>query len=270
MTAREAASGLVSAIGPRLDGRPFVVLLDVDGTLAPIAPRPSDARVPDETRAVVERLIVIPGAHVALVSGRSAEDAIGVAGVSRVWAIGNHGMEVRAPDGDMVPDPEVQPFEERISRVARELESVAREVAGAFLEDKRWTLSLHYRLAPDREVPPMLAKARAVAEQAGLRVSDGKKVLEVRPPVAIDKGTASVRLADRLGALAQGSALFFAGDDRTDEDAFRALRQRATHAVTVRVGDEGATDAEFRVPSPDALRALLAAIAARREVADAR
>jgi trehalose 6-phosphate phosphatase len=258
-----SADELIAAMGHRLDGRPFVVMLDVDGTLAPIAPRPEDARVPAETRAVIQRLASAADVHVALVSGRAADDAMTLVGVENLWALGNHGIELRTPEGMVEADAAVQPFEQGIANAARELESIAGGVDGALVEDKRWTVSLHYRLADQVKVPALLDRARTVAEKAGLRVTDGKKVMEVRPPVAIDKGTASVRLASRLGAFAPGGACLFAGDDRTDEDAFRALRDQSSEAVTIRVGVTE-TAAEFCVDDTDAFRDLLSAIATRR------
>jgi trehalose-phosphatase len=257
-------SAIVSAIGSRLDGRPLVIMLDVDGTLAPIAPRPADARVPVETRRVIERLSAAPEVHVALVSGRAAADAMALVGVDHLWALGNHGLEFHSPDGNVEVDQAAQPYGAALDRAARSIDAIAREVEGALVEDKQWTMSLHYRLVDERFVAPMLARARAVAAREGLRVTEGKKVMEVRPPVAIDKGTASVRLAERLGAFAPGAAAFFAGDDRTDEDAFRALRARSADVVTVRVGDEGETAAEFTVAGTDALRDVLVAIVERR------
>jgi trehalose-phosphatase len=250
-------------MGRRLDGKPLVVMLDVDGTLAPIAPRPEEARVPAETRAAVQRLASARDLHVALVSGRAADDATTLVGVENLWALGNHGIELRTPEGVVEADAAVRPFEQRIAQAARELEEIARDVDGVLVEDKRWTVSLHYRLAEDAKVPALLDRARVVAETAGLRVTEGKKVMEVRPPIAIDKGTASLQLASRLGAFAPGGACLFAGDDRTDEDAFRALREHSSEAVTIRIGVTE-TAAEFCVDDTDAFRDLLSAIAARR------
>ena len=104
------------------------------------------------------------------------------------------------------------------------------------------------------------------AKALGLRVTQGKLVLEVRPPARVDKGTAVLRLALHLGALRNGSALVFAGDDQTDEDAFRALRTRAPAAVTVRVthGESVATAAEFTVRDPEEMRLFLEWLLAAR------
>lgn len=257
------AAEVVAAIGTRLDRRPLAVLLDVDGTLAPIAPRPADARVPEETRRVVQALVTLPGVHVAAVSGRAASDSARLVGVPGIWVLGNHGMETQSPDGALHADPDAQRFDGAVASAARELERLARETSGALVENKRWTLSFHYRLVDERSVAALVAAAREIGESAGLRVTEGKKVVELRPPVAVDKGTASVALVERVGAL-DGGAVLFAGDDNTDEDAFRALRERAPGAVTVRIGPAGVeTAAEFRLESPQELRDLLAAVASR-------
>src|SRR4051812_26460108 len=91
----------------RLTGRPLLLMLDVDGTLAPIAPRPSLARVPDDTRRVLASLATQPGVSVALVSGRAARDARNIVGVANLWTIGNHGAEVMDPTGHTTVDPGV-------------------------------------------------------------------------------------------------------------------------------------------------------------------
>lgn len=260
----QRARDVLEAIGGRLDGRPLVILLDVDGTLAPIAPRPEDARVPDETTSVIATLAACPGVHVALVSGRAAGDAARMVPVKGLWTLGNHGMERRSPDGVVRPAPGVAEFEARVAAAARALAPAVRDTPGALVEDKRWTLSLHYRLVDDAAVPALMESARRVADDAGLRVTQGKKVMELRPPVAIDKGTATVGLAEELGGFAAAGTVLFAGDDRTDEDAFRALRARSARAVTVRVcGDPGETAAEFRLGDPPALYELLLAVARR-------
>jgi alpha,alpha-trehalase len=145
-----------------------------------------------------------------------------------------------------------------------------RAVPGAIVEDKRWTLSLHYRLVEAGAVPGLVAHAREVADATGLRVTEGKKIVELRPPITVDKGTAAVAFAERDGALRDDASALYAGDDRTDEDAFRQLRERSSRAVTVRIlgtddRSEERTHAEFALASPDELRQVLEWLAARRE-----
>jgi trehalose-phosphatase len=268
-----------AALARRLAGTPLLVLLDVDGTLAPIAPRPEAAAVPPETRRIVAALATRPGTYVALVSGRAAADARRLVAVSDVYAIGNHGCEVMAPDGEVTIDPAVAPWRDALAQVARALAPRLAEVRGVLLEDKTWTLSIHYRLAEPGIVPRLRGVVTDIAARYGLPVAEGKKVLEVRPPVAVDKGTAVLALADRLGALGDAASLLYAGDDRTDEDAFRRLRAKAPRAVTVRVlgaadgeaeqtgtarGQAPPTAAEFVVRDTVEMRELLEWVAAVR------
>ena len=256
------AHGAANAIPfDRLRGRPLALMLDVDGTLAPIAPSPSQARVPDETRRELARLVRQPGVIVALVSGRAAHDAHRIVGVSGVWAIGNHGAEVMAPGGDVTVDGLVSAFADSMARASAALRPLVESLPGVLVENKTWTLSIHYRLADPAVLPDLRRAAGDVAARDGLRLTEGNMVVEVRPPVAVDKGTAIHRLAGELGALGSGASLFFAGDDTTDEDAFRLLRSRVPNAVTLQVGWRPDTSAEFRVGTPDDVRAVLERIA---------
>ena len=255
------------ALGSRLTGSPLVVLLDVDGTLAPIAPRPEDAFVPGPTREAVAALARSRDTHVALVSGRGAADARRMVGVDGVWAIGNHGLETIAPDGVLSVDARVAAWEGALGSVRDAVAASADAVPGARIEDKGATLSVHYRLADADEVPRLERAVVAAAERAGLRVTRGLKVIEVRPPIAVDKGTAVLALAGRLGATEASASIVFAGDDTTDEDAMAALRGAHGGAVTIHVAGEEArsTRAEFRAGSPEELAKWLAALAAMRE-----
>ena len=247
----------------RLGGSPRIVLLDVDGTLAPIAPRPQDAVVPPATRRVIASLASRPGVHVGLVSGRAAADARRLVAVARIWVIGNHGLETLGPDGEIDINPEAEAHQAAVARASRRIAASIAQVGGVQLEDKVWTLSVHYRRADQGVVPRLRASLEGVAQAHGLRLTEGKEVFELRPPVDHDKGTAVVRLARRLGGLAAGSSTVFIGDDRTDEDAFRALREHGNPAVTIRVADrEAETAAEFRLAGPDAVREFLEQLSA--------
>ena len=181
------------------------VLLDVDGTLAPIVDRPDDAAVPAETREEVNRLASRYGL-VACISGRPAADARRLVAVEGIDYVGVHGLE---------GDPEAERFKP-------ELEAFVERIAWPWrVESKAGvTLSFHYREAGDEEDAAQRAQEVArSAEEAGLKPHHGRKVVEVRPPVAVDKGTAVRRLLEGR-PLTRG---LYAGDDTTDLDAFRGL-----------------------------------------------
>jgi trehalose 6-phosphate phosphatase len=216
------------------------VLLDVDGTLAPIVARPELAAVPEETRAEVRRL-ARQYALVACVSGRSGEDAARLVAVDGVVYVGVHGLEL-APEA------------ERWRGVLRPFA----EEAWPWLEDKGLTVALHWREATDEAAA--LAALRSVAaraEAAGLEARWGRKVLELRPPVKADKGTAvRALLADRGLRRA-----LYAGDDTTDLDAFRGLDGLELAFRVAVASAEGPPElretAELVVGSPAELLALL-------------
>lgn len=241
----------------RLAGRPLLLMFDVDGTLAAIAEHPSLARVPDDTRRLVASIVTKPNVIVALVSGRAAHDARRLVGVEHVWTVGNHGAEVMTPDGEITVDPDVARFGESMATAARTLAPLLAPLRGVVLENKGWTLSVHYRTANEAVLPRLRAAVDGVVLRTGLRVTEGKKVLEIRPPVSVDKGTAVYRLARDLGALEPGASVLFVGDDVTDEDAFRRLRAQHPDAVTAHVGSHADTAAEFVLPDPDAVHELL-------------
>ncbi len=179
------------------------VLLDVDGTLAPIVARPEDARVPEETRAVL-RGLRDRYALVACVSGRAGVDAQRIVRVEGLIYVGEHGLEL---------EPEAERWAPRLAAFA--------DRTGEWpAERKRLTLAYHWRTAADEtEALGVLEGIAGRAAAEGLVVRWGRKVLELRPPVAADKGTAVRRLLGERGL----TRALYAGDDTTDLDAFRAL-----------------------------------------------
>jgi trehalose 6-phosphate phosphatase len=179
------------------------VLLDVDGVLAPIVPRPEDAAVPEETRAELRRL-ASRYALVACVSGRPGEEARRIVGVDGLVYVGEHGLEL---------EPEAEAWADRLADFA---DATTEWPA----ERKRLTLSYHWRTAADEDAArATLERIAERAAGAGLVPRWGRKVLELRPPLAASKGTAVRLLLDRAGLR----RALYAGDDTTDLDAFRAL-----------------------------------------------
>ncbi|HYD53726.1 MAG TPA: trehalose-phosphatase [Gemmatimonadaceae bacterium] len=258
----------LTGVVERLARGRLLVLLDVDGTLAPIAPTPEAAVVPPETRLAIAKLVSRPDVTVALVSGRAAADARRMVAVEGVWALGNHGIETVSPSGATTIDERVARFREPLAGAARRLHDQLAAIPGARVEDKTWTLSVHYRqVAPDA-VMTVQAAVRSMAAETGLRMTEGKRVLELRPPVEVDKGTAALAFVRRLAPSGE-AAVLYVGDDRTDEDAFAALRREMPGALTVRVagGDDDAhrtTSAELVVGDVVAVRELLDRLVAAR------
>jgi len=200
------------------------VLCDVDGTLAPIVVDPGDARVPPETQGALREL-ARRFALVACVSGRRAAEARGLVGVDELTYVGNHGLELLEPGAEQPElDPAVADRAPTARELVLELEAAELDGAGLRVENKGPIQALHWRTATDPDAAERQAREiAAVAEAAGLVPHWGRKVLEIRPTGEVHKGTA-VR---RLVASADVRRALFAGDDRTDLDAFGALRAMA-------------------------------------------
>lgn len=253
-------------VATRLAGAPLLLMLDVDGTLAPIAPRPDDAAVPPETKRVVEALAAHPRVIVAFVSGRAAADVARIAGVSGAWVVGNHGFEIVRPDGSSLDGGASGDAREAVAAAVRDIAPIVASVPGALIEDKRWTASVHFRLADTSAASVLRAAVDRAAARRGLRVMEGKKVFEIRPNEDVNKGTVALRLARELAN--GGGAVVYLGDDATDEDAFASLRASSPAAVTARVtNDDGTrTAAEFSLEDTGAVRRFLWWLAVARGI----
>jgi trehalose 6-phosphate phosphatase len=221
------------------------LVFDVDGTVAPIAPRPELAAVPEETRRELERLA---GRYrlLAFVTGRQGAEAEALVGVPGARYIGNHGLEL---------DPEAVGLAPKIAAFR---DSVALDV-----EDKGLTLAYHFREAEDEaEARAALEDVAARARAEGLVARWGRKVLEIRPDIDADKGTAVETLALESGV----SRALYAGDDTTDIDAFERLGEaQLEHVVRVAVvSDEAPVGlvpaADLVVAGPKELLVLLASL----------
>ena len=217
-----AAATLSETLQPlRADPARAGVLLDVDGTLAPIVRHADDAAVPEPTRALLIQ-VARRYACVACVSGRQASVARQIVSIGSIAYIGNHGVELLRPGGtDVELDREVAAWEGRIRRFADDAYDDELRRLRVRAEDKRAIAAFHWRGAPDEDAAERAVRRVAErAEGAGLRTHWGRKVLEVRPPVDIDKG----RGIRRLLRDADLKAAVYVGDDRTDIDAFEGLR----------------------------------------------
>jgi len=240
------------------------ILFDIDGTLAPIVDQPSEARVPEQTRLLLIELARRYGV-VACVSGRRASEARALVAIGTISYLGSHGSELlRAGWTEPVLDPGLGDWARRIHEFGREADTSDLRRRRVRLEDKGAILAFHWRGAPDEEAARAAIDAVAAkAEAAGLRTHWGRKVLEVRPPVRIDKGAGIISFLEG----ADVGVAMYVGDDTTDLDAFHALAQlveegRLTQAITVGVrSDEGpeeiVTEADIAVDGTDGVRELL-------------
>jgi trehalose 6-phosphate phosphatase len=257
------ASTLAEALKPVTENpRSAGIFLDVDGTLAPIVGRAEDAHVPEKTSRMLGALARRYGC-VACISGRAATEARRLVGVGGISYAGSHGAELLEP-GSNKPTvlPAFADWAPRVHQFVAARDERDLRLLRVRIEDKGPIVALHWRGVPDEDAARTRLEGIAQeAEDEGLRTHWGRKVLEIRPPVEVNKGQAVAELVRRHDLR----AALFAGDDATDLDAFDALDALP---VAVRVGvrsDEGPSAiverADVVVEGTDGFTAVLAALA---------
>jgi trehalose 6-phosphate phosphatase len=235
-------------------GSHFLLGLDFDGTLAPIVADPAEARIPDETRKVLDSLTSRPGTTVAVVSGRAVEDLRARMGPNIILA-GNHGLEM-LENGIHWSLPEAERLRPVLHEIGSQLALWVREIRGAMVEDKGLTASVHYRRVAPADLTGLaeLVTAAVAPNLEHFFVRRGKKVFEILPRAPWNKGSAMLRILGRLPDTAgREVSVCYIGDDSTDEIAFREL----TGAVTIRVGTGHSTAARFSVRDTRAVQEFL-------------
>ncbi len=252
------APALVGALREFARARRVLVALDFDGTLAPEVDLPDQARALPEARAAVLRLLALPRTRVALVSGRSLASLVQVADLpDTTLLVGSHGIEIRLDDPHDQVGLDTAELEQ-VDVLHEVLGDVADAIDQVWLEAKPAGFALHTRLATDADsrVAHLVALSEATAEVDNLTVRQGKDVLELSVRET-NKGDA----IEHLRRYTVADAVFFAGDDVTDEDAFAAL---LPDDVGVKSG-QGRTEAAFRVAGPAEIASVLSTLATFRE-----
>ncbi len=237
-----------------------LLMSDFDGTLAPIVARPELSKVSERTRSLLESLAKNPKYFIAIVSGRSVEYLKSQIALEGVTYAGNHGLEIVGPGHEFV-NQIAEDYRPVIDRMSRALVEAFHDFDGVVVEHKGLSLSVHYRQVKQSNV----GKVRAIFDRAladlsladEVKITEGKKVFEVRPPVEWGKGQAVSLLLDTFSKLDGGSLVsLFIGDDVTDEDGFIALNRRG--GVSIFVGDAGSqSSAQYYLESPKEVQDFL-------------
>lgn len=230
----------------------LLLMLDFDGTLAPITARPPEARMPPETARALHALADAPGVTLAIISGRGAAEVRALAGLPGIRYFGSHGRERILPGrAEVEADGR---WRSAVREACRALDRELGDVEGFVVEDKGLAAAAHFRNADPRDHARIARTVlRIVGDEGPLRASRGKMVFDITPPDGIDKGAVAAELLEECGGL----AMYF-GDDTTDESVFRAL---PPPAVTVFVGPtEAASAARFQVAEPAEVGAALEAV----------
>jgi alpha,alpha-trehalase len=229
------------------DRRPLICL-DYDGTLSEIVSDPDTARLVDDGAKALERLAV--HCPIAILSGRDLADIRDRVGLAGIWYAGSHGFELIGPDGSHHQNDAAAATIPILESAAVELREELGHIPGARVEHKRFAVAVHYRDVAHERVAEVVAAAHRHGGRHDLRVTDGRKVIELRPDVDWDKGTALAWIRHRIHKEGRVLPMYF-GDDLTDEDSFDAIRLGGV-GVVVRHDEEGSrpTAASFTLNDP--------------------
>ncbi len=235
---------------------PILLLLDFDGTLSEIAPRPEQATLCPGNQPLLCQLADRPEFVVGVISGRSLHDVEARVNVPGLVYAGNHGLEIRGLGLDY-RHPDADAASQTIRQASHDLEVRLAGVPGAFVENKTYTLTTHFRQTPpnyhDQVVSAFDDITNPFVQSGSCHVTEAKMALELRPAIDWDKGRALTLIRSRLSPE---SFPIYMGDDATDEDAFGAVRSAG--GVGVYVGVPGvSTFANWRLPSPADVSAAL-------------
>jgi trehalose 6-phosphate phosphatase len=254
----------VAAATRVLQDRPSALISDIDGTLSPIVASPEEAVVLPESRRALYALATLLDL-VVVISGRTAAEARRMVGLDDLLYVGNHGLERWDPVEGYRN--EAAAFEGEMQELRATLERELRATRDVRIEDKGVILSLHYRGAsrPDEVRQQILELLDTLLAPSRFAIAEGKMVIEVRPPLALDKGTVVEGLV--LESCLRGAV--FLGDDVTDVDAVLALkRMRECGLASLAIGVAGdgmpdalAAESDLLLPGPPAVAAFLEALA---------
>ena len=239
-------------------GDRLAVFLDYDGTLTPIVSHPEDAWLSESMRQTLRSLVArVP---VAILSGRDLDDVRGRVLVEGIVYAGSHGFDIAGAGGlrRQLGDA----YLPVLDSAENELREALDDIAGAQLERKYFSVAAHYRNVNENDAGKVAAAVEGVAARHGeLRRIDGKKVYELLPDIDWNKGKAVLWLLETL-EIERGKALpIYIGDDRTDEDAFRALEKRGV-AILVCERPQ-ATAANYCLNNPEKVERFLEELIAR-------
>lgn len=212
--------------------------LDYDGTLTPIVAKPGMAKLSHGLKEVLFELSKQRNVRIGVISGRTLEDIKKCVGIPGIIYAGNHGLELERVKTKRV-HPAAIAFRQIVKKLIPRLEAAFSVFPEVLIEDKIFTVSVHYRQLPEDKIGfakmILLKEVGAFLSKSQIVFAEGKKVWEVRPPTEWNKGKTVLWLLGNLSGHSQRATLpVYIGDDVTDEDAFKAI---GNHGITIRVTD---------------------------------
>lgn len=225
----------------------IMLFLDYDGTLSPIVEEPDKALMSDGIRSLLKELSSSNKFKLAIVSGRALSNVKKLVGLDNIVYVGNHGLEIDGPKLKF-RSPVSPKTASIIKNIYSELYNKLSKIKGIIIEDKNFTLSVHYRLV-NKDKVELVNKIieeviRPYLKERSVKVNSGKKVIEIKPPIEWNKGKVVLWLLGREDFVTEEKPVMpiYIGDDVTDEDAFLALKNRG---ITIFVGKPRLSEAKY-------------------------
>lgn len=240
------------------DKNKILLFLDYDGTLVPIKKRPELAQLPVKNRLLLQNLSYRPNIRVAIISGRQLSDIKSLVGIPKFIYIGNHGYEI-----DLYGKRTIQKAAKRFVPVLKKIKAALagiQKIKGAIIDDKKYTLSIHFRqvrTSKTRSFQQLFFRAIRPWRKH-IKLTSGKKVFEIRPPGDWNKGRAAKWVIKKLNL--KKCLPIYIGDDKTDEDAFMALKKKG---IPIQVGKKEKTAAACVFADIETVYQYLRALAKR-------
>jgi len=238
-----------------------VLLSDYDGTLTPIVSRPDEAVLSTEVREKLCALAKKPAFSVGIISGRSLSEIKAMVGIEGIYYAGNHGLEIDGPGLKFI-NPAAKAAQATIKDLGQQFSAKLGNIEGVIVEDKGLSLSIHYRLVKKDEVNIVAEIFHQITSprlrDGKIKVTSGKKVWEVRPPIDWHKGKAVEAIIKEMKAVIKYERLLtiYLGDDTTDEDAFKVIHR--PQGWSIFVGAENpSSNADYFLNSPSEVETFL-------------
>lgn len=237
-----------ASIAEQLKGKHLAIFLDYDGTLTPIVERPEMAILSDSMRATVRRLSEL--CTVAIISGRDLQDVQKLVGVKELFYAGSHGFDIAGPAGKRIENQQDLDFLPVLDAAEQTLRERLKPIEGSLVERKKFSIAVHYRRVADSHIADVEAIVdELVGAQPKIKKTYGKKVFDLQPNIDWHKGKAVHWLLKALELDRPDVVPMFIGDDVTDEDAFKALRD---HGIGIVVMDSPRPSAaKYAINDPD-------------------
>jgi len=239
----------------------ILLLSDYDGTLTPIVSRPEEAILPPAVRDKLSALARKPALTVGIISGRMLSEVKALVNIEGIYYAGNHGLEIEGPNLKLI-NPMAEAAKVEMKDLVHQLSAKLGDIEGAIVEDKGLSLSIHYRLVKKREenqVGKILHQITApLLNEGKIRLTSGKKVWEIRPPIDWHKGKAVETIVNKMKTVLNCKQLptIYLGDDTTDEDAFRIIHHPQGWSIFVG-GENPASNADYFLNSTSQVVAFL-------------